>query len=319
MGDALFRLPAIAAIRTAFPDHHVTWVAGGDKSIFCRELRPLISDHVDEIVENAQLGVKWRELFGPTPINGQFYDIVIDTQTVIRATLCLRRIKHNTFISPAASFFFSDRKPVSRGGLNASVQKQFLSLLSLASGKDLKPVYALPIPQQYRDAALELLPSGPIYIGLAPGSGGKNRCWPLSNYLEIARRQQQAGRTPVFFIGPEELGWVDKITAAVPGAYLPEQTASKKFKNISGPLLSIALAERIAVGVANNSGPGHILAAAGRPLILLFGGPYSPEKFFQPSAKKRLLRAQDFGGKDMTAIPTVAVQDAIENLLQASK
>ena len=28
-------------------------------------------------------------------------------------------------------------------------------------------------------AVAELLPAGPVYVGLAPGAGGRPKCWPL--------------------------------------------------------------------------------------------------------------------------------------------
>jgi ADP-heptose:LPS heptosyltransferase len=54
-------------------------------------------------------------------------------------------------------------------------------------------------------------------------------------------------------------------------------------------LLTIALAQRFAVSVANDSGVGHMLAAANTPLISLFG-PTDPAKFAPISEKLSILR-----------------------------
>lgn len=313
LGDALLKLPAIATIREQFPDHHVTWLAGGNKSIFCGSLKPLISGMVDEVLENAQIGFKWGDLLKPPPLNGAYYDVVIDTQSVVRATLCLRRIKHNLFISSAARFLLSSRRPSGQNRMTGSVQQQLMHLLRLASGKHVKQKKVLPLPAQYRQAASKLLPTGPVYIGMAPGAGDKQRCWPLTRYIEVARQQQSKGRTPVFFLGPEESTWESRIVAEINNACLPEQEAARKM-GLTGPLLSLALAERITAGVANDSGSGHILAAAGQPLISLFG-PSNPDKFFEPSAVRMLIRAQDYGGKEMANIPAQSVIEAIEVLV----
>lgn len=313
LGDALLKLPAIATIREQFPDHHVTWLAGANKSVFCGSLKPLISAMVDEVYDNAQIGVEWKELFKPPPLNGTYYDVVIDTQSVVRTTLCLRRIKHKLFISSALRFLFSSRRPANQNRISGTVQQQLLQLLTLASGKDIKQKKWLSIPTQYRQAARKLLPTGPVYIGIAPGAGDKQRCWPLSRYLEVAGLQQSKGRTPVFFLGPEETAWQSRILAEVSNACLPEQEAVGKM-GLTGPLLSLALAERITAGVANDSGSGHILAAAGQPLISLFG-PSNPDKFFEPSAVRVLIRAQDYAGKEMIDIPVQAVTEAIEALV----
>ncbi|HEY9568001.1 MAG TPA: glycosyltransferase family 9 protein, partial [Thalassobaculum sp.] len=80
------------------------------------------------------------------------------------------------------------------------------------------------------------------------------------------------------------------------------------------PLLTIALAGRLAAGVANDSGGGHMLAAADVPLLSLFG-PTPPAKFAPFVSRGAVLRAQDFGGTGMTGIPVDAVEAALEPLL----
>ncbi|MBM3603141.1 MAG: hypothetical protein FJX22_05130, partial [Alphaproteobacteria bacterium] len=54
-------------------------------------------------------------------------------------------------------------------------------------------------------------------------------------------------------------------------------------------LLTIALAQRFAVGVANDSGVGHMLAVANTPLVSLFG-PTDPGKFSPISERLSLVR-----------------------------
>ncbi|MFQ5659593.1 MAG: glycosyltransferase family 9 protein [Gammaproteobacteria bacterium] len=314
LGDALFKLPAITTLRSLFPGYRITWIAGLNESIFCGALSPLVSGAIDEIIDNVELGASWWELFGPAPLHGRHYHTIIDTQTIIRKTLCLRRISHDVFVSAAASFMFSDRVPDERDNVFISVQERLLQLFNLASGKQTKPDQTLPLPPPYRTMARELLPAGPVYVGLAPGAGDRRRCWPLSGYIEIARQQQKMGRIPVFFLGPKEEDMQSRIVSELTDVLLPEQEAIRDVHGQHGPLLSLALAERIHVGVANDSGPGHILAAAGRPLVSLFG-PSNPDKFFGASERRVLIRSQDFGGNAMQDIPVRAVQDAIERLV----
>jgi ADP-heptose:LPS heptosyltransferase len=80
------------------------------------------------------------------------------------------------------------------------------------------------------------------------------------------------------------------------------------------PPLTIALARRLVAAVANDSGTGHMLAAAGVPLISLFG-PTAPEKFAPYSNTLTVIRAQAYGGEQMAAIPLDPVADAVERAL----
>ena len=131
--------------------------------------------------------------------------------------------------------------------------------------------------------------------------------------LEIARREASAGHRPVFVLGPGETGLVPEIRSAAPGAILPEETPGSG--HVRTPMLSIAIARRLAAAVANDAGAGHILAAGGTPLVSLFG-PTPPEKFAPATGRLEILRAQDFGGTDeMAAIPADAVSSALGRLL----
>ncbi|HTH16123.1 MAG TPA: glycosyltransferase family 9 protein, partial [Magnetospirillum sp.] len=91
----------------------------------------------------------------------------------------------------------------------------------------------------------------------------------------------------------------------VPEAVLPLQGLKE-----TPPQLTIALARRLAAAVANDSGTGHMLAAADVPMVSLFG-PTPPEKFAPATQRLIVVRAQDFGADAMDAIPVQAVADAL--------
>lgn len=314
LGDAMFKLPAIADLRRLFPGFHITWLAGRDRSMYCGALRPLVSDYLDEIHDCAGVGASWKEFLGPAPLRDRRFDIVIDTQTSLRPTLCLRRVRRGLFISPAANFLFSDRRPAARMKKIVSVQRQLLDLFSLASGKQAAPVYAVSCPREFREAADRLLPPGPRYCGFAPGAGGRHKCWPLSNYISLARELEKQGVLPVFLLGPDESSWRDTISSAVTGALFPEQDAAE-MELPGGPLLTLALAEKLAVAIANDSGAGHILAAARRPLVSMFG-PTNPDRFAEAGKNRVIIRAQEWGGPDLDNITVDRVFRAAVGLLE---
>lgn len=313
LGDALLKLPALASLRDAFPDHRLTWLAGVRESIYRTALAPLVRGLVDEIHDGVQLGASWSEFLRVCPLSGRYFDIIIDTQTALRSSLLLRRVPHRTFISAAAGFRLSDLRLGLRDYRRLSVQERVLELIRLAGGHAPNPGRALPLPAEYRAAAAHLLPFGPAYVGIAPGAGARRKCWPLDRYLEFARAQIAAGRIAVFFLGPEERDWIAPIRTALREALFPEQDDSAR--NLRGPLLAIALAERLKIAVSNDSGTGHIFATAGIPLVLLFG-PSNPGKFFVPRADRILVQAADYGGRDMARIPVSAVLAAVETLLR---
>ena len=59
----------------------------------------------------------------------------------------------------------------------------------------------------------------------------------------------------------------------MPTARFPLQDAKRRDGGAASPLLTIALGQRLAAAVANDSGAGHLLAASGCPIVSLFDLP----------------------------------------------
>lgn len=314
IGDALIKWPIIVALKNALAGYRLVWLAGLRASVFNGALAPLAAGVIDEVRDRAGVGASWGELLRPPP-PGKF-TIVIATEPKIRSAVLLKRIRHEVFISPAWNFRLSDRKPAADTPYPASAFEQMRCLATLAAGRELEVEPAIRVGDENSRLAAELLSETGAYIGFAPGSGGPRKRWPLTCYIELANAQTQLGRTAVFFLGPQETSLQGDIAAAVPGALFPEQ--SPQANGRGGPLLSIALARRISLGVANDAGGGHLLAAGGRPLVTLFGRT-SADKFKSPYGPRIAITARDYGGTDMALIPVARVAEAIEAALQADK
>lgn len=312
VGDALMKLPFVRALRGTWPAARITWLAGVHRTAFAHELAPLVAGLIDETIEEAGFGTARGKILA-RPLGGRRFDLIIDTQRGVARSLLVRRIRHRVFVSGAADFWLSDRKPAKPRTRPRSMVAQMMGLLECACGEAPPDGPPLPVDAASAAAASRMLPEGPVYIGLAPGAGGQHKRWPLAGYLEIARREEVAGRRPVFVLGPGETGLAPEIRGAAPGAILPEETPGSG--HIRTPMLSIAIARRLAAAVANDAGAGHILAAGGTPLVSLFG-PTPPDKFAPATARLEIVRAQDFGGTDdMAAIPADAVSSALGRLL----
>jgi ADP-heptose:LPS heptosyltransferase len=308
LGDALIKLPAIMALKMQRPDLRLVWTTGREPSVFRHGLAPLVAGLIDEIHEISGLGSSWSQVFRCTW--HQSYDCIIASEQTLRATLALKRLSHKIFVAPMANFILSDLRTTANFS-QLSVYRQTQTLFELAIGEPLKLPSMLTLPSYYVELAAQLLPAGPAYIGFAPGAGGKEKCWPLNNYLEIARRQKSRHRVAVFFLGPDEQAWRKEIALAIPDAIFPEYSASGE--RLDGPLLTIALAQRLRASVANDSGAGHLLAAGGQPLISLFGRT-NPRKFEPPFGSRHVLQSSNFGSTSVAGIPLEHVAQLLENV-----
>ena len=319
VGDSLLKLPFVRGLREAFPNARITWVAGKETSVYAGVMAPVVGGLLDEVIENAGIGRHPRE-FLRRPLKDRRFDLVIDTQRILWATLSLMRVPHRLFISPAARFLLSARKPPRGYRPPKAMQRQMLDLLELASGRTFPSPETLDLdldPRLTQDAAL-LLPAGPVYVGIAPGSGGQPKCWPLANFVAVAREQSARGRVPVFVLGPKEADWTAELRDAVPEALFPLQAEGDDDAHGYSPFLTIALAGRFAAAVSNDSGAAHMFAVGQAPLVVLYGTTV-PEKFMPMTERLTVIRAADFGGREMSAIPLGAVSEAVEEALGAAQ
>jgi ADP-heptose:LPS heptosyltransferase len=188
-----------------------------------------------------------------------------------------------------------------------------LSLVPCASGRPADASGRLEASAAAREAALRRLPDGPTYVGVAPGSRQANKNWPLENYCEAAQAFVARGMTPVFLLGPQEGDVEARIRAAAPDAMVlradPATTAG------AGLDLLIAEGQRFSALLANDNGVGHLLGAAGAPVISLFG-PTDPARWAPVAPRNAILQASDFGSGDaIEAIPVGPVVDAVLAML----
>lgn len=317
LGENVLKLPLLLALERAFPAARISWVPGTSGAFYLREaLAPLVAGRIAEFITDLwiptdprrSLPLAWRRAH---PIFERHFDLIVDTQRYLGRTLFLRRVPHRRFISGTWRYFWSKARPPRPLPLRPPLLvDKLLGLAAAAAGRSVAVANPIPLPAALRVRAAEVLPAGPIYVGLAPGAGNKDRgkCWPLDGFIALARRQADRGRVPVFLLGPKEVEWAAPLRAAVPEARFPEQRDASGFGE---PCLVAALGERLSAAVANCSGTGHLLAAGGAPMVSLYG-PTRPEKYAPFARVVVCLKAQDYGSERIDAIPLDAVEAAVE-------
>lgn len=97
------------------------------------------------------------------------------------------------------------------------------------------------------------------------GSGGRSKCWPLSNWIDLAKQFRRSGLGVSFLLGPTEL----------------ESSTTFEWDASLGPFGAIIEAppfpelkrmiSRSAVFLGNDSGITHLAAAMGTPTVAVFG------------------------------------------------
>ncbi|MDB5073890.1 MAG: glycosyl transferase family 9 [Chloroflexi bacterium] len=144
----------------------------------------------------------------------------------------------------------------------------YATLLMPSELENLAEAPVLTSTQEDRDAVSRTLGNsarGNI-VAIHPGGEGFRgmKRWPAARYIGLARALNELHRARILVLGgPEEAELGRAIAAAVPGAH-----------SLAGELnlgQTVAVLERCALFVGNDSAPMHMAAAVGIPTIGIFG------------------------------------------------
>jgi heptosyltransferase-3 len=156
----------------------------------------------------------------------------------------------------------------------------------------------LPVDERLKTEALDdldlrRLGSGERRLVVHPGSGGRRKCWPLPNYLEVIRWAGSRGLEGVLVTGEAEGDWEAELKAA----RLPEGwkwAARPSLETLAGVLAGSSHY------LGNDSGPTHLAAACGASVLALFGE--SPQPAWRPYGTTRVLMAPAVEGISCDAV-----------------
>ncbi len=312
IGDGIIRLPFAAALKEAFPEVTLTWLASG-YSVFGTALKDLAQPVIDDVVIIPHRRLPLSDFIRrPAPVRGRRFDIVIETQRKVKRSAWLKRVNHRLFVSAAANGRLSDVALPSR---QDRFIDQLLAMAAAAAGVTLTPKPIALADPSWEQAARNVLPEGQRYIGFVVGAGHPDKCWPLDRFIALAQTQLERGRIPVIFLGPQEGALAETLRVALPNAILPLTESNGVSIDRGHACYTIALGSRLALTVANDSGGGHLIAAGGSPMLSLFRSGTVRKKFLPTATRVEALAPEDFAGTMMADIPLQAVESTLEKML----
>ncbi len=273
LGDFVLTLPAIAALRRAFPGAHLQLIGDPRFHPLARPDQALDHDApgLVPLYSGSQLKPEFSACF-----SGCAFSLVYAVDPDGQLERSLRRLV-------AGELRVWDPRPPEGRHITDHLLEPLRQLgLPIA---DPLPRFGLePAERAYAQGYWgERRLKSPLVL-IHPGSGGRRKCWPLGHFLELARLCGQEGLEVLLLHGPAETDLAAQILAHPFGRGLA----------CSPPgLLELAgLLESAALFVGNDSGPGHLAAALGTPTLVLFG-PTDPGIWRPPHPWARVLRAPE--------------------------
>ena len=148
--------------------------------------------------------------------------------------------------------------------------------------------------------------SGELLAGIFPGAGNASRLWPLEKFADVADHLIRNDRVRVIvFAGPEERELVPRMRSVFPARTI-------FFDRLTIPQLASAQA-RLTLFISNDTGPAHIAAAVGTPVVVVMDRP-EPNSYMPIGEQNRFI-----GGPLITNIPVADVYRAAHELIVANR
>jgi ADP-heptose:LPS heptosyltransferase len=126
------------------------------------------------------------------------------------------------------------------------------------------------------------------YAVFVPGSAQEAKCWPAHNFASLAEKMVSQFGFSIIVVGTNaEKSITEKIVSG----------ANVQVIDLAGltslPEL-VALFRSAKIVVSNDTGPGHIAAALGVPLVMIFG-PSNPVRLLPYKRPETLAAVEPFG------------------------
>ncbi len=288
IGDAVLSTALLGHLLREHPSARITVACGpAAAGVFARMpgLERLI------VVAKRRLSLHWLGLWSQVAFTP--WDLVVD----LRASALAWTV-------PAR------RRAVGRGGRRPGHRLTHLGEVLGLSPPPLPVAWTAP---EDRARAAELLRGGP-WLVLGPTANWSEKVWPAERFVAVARALtaaggalQGAGIAVLGGPGAGERAMAAPVLEALPGAV--DLVGTLALPEVA------AVLERAALYIGNDSGLMHLAAAAGAPVVGLFG--QSDAREYGPTGPRAVAVSAD--GEpfhtSMTALPVGRVVTAAERLL----
>jgi len=271
IGDTIITLPTIESIRNVFPRTHISVLIYPHLSSFFKRCA-----FVDEIIhypigKGLKLVLKEKELV--KIIRQKRFDLAVILPRSFRSALIpyLARIPFRIGYSTCKRKLFLTHGLDEREELLACHQVEYYYHIAQSLGA--KQPFGLPTicldKEEQEWVQIFLKGAGvnenTLLIGINPGSTyGSAKCWFPERYLELARRLiNRMNVTIILVSGKDNAPLISHIASNLNGHVI---------KAVGEDLLHLAaLIKRCRLFITNDTGPMHIAAAVGTPVVALFG------------------------------------------------
>jgi heptosyltransferase I len=276
IGDVVHTLPALAALRRTWPQAYLAWAVERGGAAKLLQGNPCLDDLIELDMRGwrKRLGQAetWRAIFGSVKrLHAGRFDVALDFQGLMKSAAIAQ------FSRAARKIGFATEALRERGSAAVYTEQVAVDDQDHVIKKNLRLVehiggawpvrYEFPLALSDEELAFAETQAARCegqFAILNPGGGWVTKLWSTAGFADIADRLWQAfGLRSFVTYGPgeEELAREIIEQAKAGAAELLEANLKQYF----------ALAQRARLFVGGDTGPLHLAAAAGTPIVALFG------------------------------------------------
>jgi len=293
IGDFILTLPALRALRDSYPDAHIEILgykhiaALAENRFYAQALRSIEYGPLSSFfAKNSEISAELADYFAS-------FDLIIsylyDPDQIFENNLCRCGVK-KLLCGPA--------KIVETRGHAARQLAQPIEELGIRVADLSEKIFLSEEDRQFGREFLQTR-SQPI-IAIHPGSGGKEKNWPMQNWIELFSKEHcHVEKRPSLIVISGEAD--EAQSAQLEHAWKGQDI--RFVKNLALPHLAGVLEHSIFIG--HDSGISHLAAAAGASCILLFG-PTDPNVWAPRNENMQIVAAESGRLNDLGTAPVQA-------------
>ena len=285
-GDIVHAIPVAAALNRAFPSARIDWIVSA-KHRELLDLVPIIDRRL-VIKDRGDAGGGTSLLAAIPELRRSRYDVAFDLQGLLKSAVLARLSGAQRVVGFSSNYlrerlarpFYTDVYDPGGGGMydpreRSHVVQMNLGLLTTIGVTVGPPEF--PIERVDTEIARAMRErAGNRYALVNPGAAWPNKRWPAARYGAVARAiEERHGLKTIVSWGPGEEGLAQEVVRESSGAALLSPRTS------IGDLL--ALIDGATLMISGDTGPTHLAAALGTPIVGIYGptrpsrnGPWAP-------------------------------------------
>jgi heptosyltransferase-1 len=298
IGDVVHSLPFLEVLRDTFPLAMIDWVVEEDASGIA-EGHPAIDQLIvfprkswlKRFTKKGQyIGVAREVAEFIKQLKERKYDIVVDLQGLFKSGILTflahgeRKIALNGG-REGSSVFINERVAIPDPDIHAL--ERYLCIAKYLGAANLMWGGQIPIYDTHKrrvDLLLGEIGDSSTLIAVAPMAKWESKLWELGRFASLADAIKEELGAEVIFTGTEsDKATIDNILSAMRTRAL----------NLAGrtSLKELAcLYQKCAVVISTDTGPMHVAAAMGSPVVVALFGPTSPSRTGPYGVKHRIIR-----------------------------